>query len=238
MMIMTDRSELDEDKENYEIEKNESINETVASIIDHLHRSSSRLSYSTFDHRWVSLSRARIEHEIKTSNVKKISKSSIWKNMIVLRSFDKRLDRFEVCTDHSSSRFSRSSSSRLFYSTFDHRWVSLSRARIERGIKTSNVRQNSKSSIWENWSFWDHLTKDLIVLKPAQIIRWYEHDRATQIKDETIKANVRRSRHMKRSHTAKIFWSEKSPSTICSEWVRKSSAAIWSWTIIIFLLLS
>jgi hypothetical protein len=101
----------------YEIEKNEStfalrtkIKQSHHSLIilnDHHH-----VFYNIFDHRWVSLSRAQNEHEIKTSNVKKIWKSSIWEDLIVLRSFNKktwsfwdhltkRLDRFEICTDHS-----------------------------------------------------------------------------------------------------------------------------------------
>jgi type III secretory pathway component EscV len=142
--------------------RSENENETVASFIDHSHRSSSRLSYNTFDHCWVSLSCARIEHEIKTSNVRKISKSSIWRNMIVLRLFDKRLDRFEVCTDH--------------------------------------------SMIWT---------------------------RQSEYKSETIKTNV------KRSQMTKIFWLEKSSSTIRSKWVRKIVLDdLMFWTIIIFLLLS
>jgi hypothetical protein len=47
--------------------------------------------YNTFDHCWVSLSNARVEHEIKISVEEKNSKSSIWENLIVLRTFDKRI---------------------------------------------------------------------------------------------------------------------------------------------------
>jgi hypothetical protein len=65
----------------------------IITLIDHheFSRSSlSRLLYNTFDHCRMSLSRARVEHEIKTSKSEKNSKSSIWENMIVLKSFDKK----------------------------------------------------------------------------------------------------------------------------------------------------
>jgi hypothetical protein len=89
------------DRKKWKHHRSESEDETVASFIDHFHRSSSRLFYNTFDHCWVSLSRARIEHEIKNfKSEKKFKKFDlrehdrfeiIWqKDLIILRSFDKK----------------------------------------------------------------------------------------------------------------------------------------------------
>jgi hypothetical protein len=130
-------------------------------------------------------------------------------------------------------------------------------------ITKHHVRKNSKSSTWENlvvlrsfdkktWSFWDHLTKrlgrfeiiwqkDLVVLKPAQVIQWYERDRANanQWRDRTIKTNVKRL-NMAKFLVKKIAFSEfkrgsvKSPSAICE---RSSSSCFYRiqmmWKIIV-----
>jgi hypothetical protein len=192
-------------------------------FIDHHH-----VLYNILDHCWVLLSCARDEHRIKISIVRQNSKSSIWENMIVLKSFNtktwsfwslRRRKHFSLwklrshVTRHSLITHIDHHNHHVFYNIFDHRWVSFSRARNEHEIKTSNVRKNSKSSIWKNMIVLRSFNKRLDCLKVCTDHSMIRTRQTNAIRNETFKTNVRR--------LSKNFWLEKSPSTICSEWIRE-----------------
>jgi hypothetical protein len=103
--------------------------------------------------------------KLKTSKVRKNSKSSIWENMIVLRSFDKktwsfwdlstkRLDRFEVCTGHSMIRTRRS---KYKSETKQSRWMWDDYKTItEQKIAHGDLSERSEKSPSTIWSLNDH----------------------------------------------------------------------------------
>ncbi len=125
-----------------------------------------------------------------------------------------------------------SSSSRLSYNTFDHCWMSLSRARVEHEIKNfKSEKKFKKFDLRKHDRFEIIWQKDLIILRSFDKKTWsfwslhrsFDDTNATkqiQIRDETIKTNVKRLRMTITEQ--KIVYDD------LSERSKKSSSTIWS----------